>query len=330
MFRTFWALAICLTIGCNDPVDDTVTDTFAHDAPVDATSSDVRDGNAPGLDATSRDIEVLRDTANGEDAPSGVDTGTSGDTGPLVGFALLGDPSSAEGATWTYVADEEGVSYILAGALLVPSGDAPEAGFAAVLLSHATGGSATSVAVNHGQRMREWGMIAISVNYTHANAEIVPGESPGEFRQMLGASEANISRARKCVDILESLGNVDMTRIAAHGHSRGALVTGGFAGQYPDLLRVASHTAGGVDDTRIDDGFISSSQASAITVPYQLHHGTEDPVVPPATGQRLAGILEGNGVVHELWLYEGRRHNIASLPNVLSRIRSWYEAHGVL
>jgi len=250
----------------------------------------------------------------------------------MSGLTIEGNPKSTEGATWTYQGiDADGTSYNLAGALLVPEDlTKPQAGFPAVVLNHATGGSATSVATNHGQRMRGWGMVTISVNYTHANAEIIANESPGSFGNNLGASVANIARARKSIDILASLGIVDMTRLAAHGHSRGAFVTGGLAGKYPTLLRAASHTSGGIDETRSNDGFISVSLANAIVIPYQLHHGTDDNVVPLEAGQRLVTTLESNGVEHEFWVYQGKKHNIGSLPDVLTRIKFWYETHGVL
>ena len=253
---------------------------------------------------------------------------------PVVneGLTIKEDPKSAEGATWTYQGqDSDGTIYNLKGALLVPEGLADsQAGFPAVILNHATGGSAINIATNHGQRMRDWGMVAISVNLTHAGSELIENETPGSFGNDLGASNANIARARKCFDILSSLGIVDMNRLATHGHSRGAFVTGGLAGKYSNLLRAASHTSGGIDESRSDDGFISPALANNITVPYQLHHGSEDKVVPLEAGQRLANTLENNGIEYEIWVYEGKKHNIASLPDVLTRIKSWYIKHGVL
>ena len=248
------------------------------------------------------------------------------------GLTITGDPKSAEGATWTYQGDDsDGTIYNLKGSLLVPEG-IPDSqnGFPAVILNHATGGNANNIATNHGQRMRDWGMVAISVNLTHASTELIENETPGSFGNDLGASNANIARARKCFDVLSSLAIVDMNRIAAHGHSRGAFVTGGLAGKYSNLLRAVSHTSGGIDESRSDDGFISPELANNITAPYQLHHGSEDKVVPLAAGQLLADILEENGIENEIWVYDGKKHNIASLPDVLTRIKSWYIKHGVL
>jgi len=255
-----------------------------------------------------------------------------GSDNAMSGLTINGDPKSAEGATWTFQGqDSDGTHYNLAGALLIPQGSATsQQGFPAVVLNHATGGSAESIATNHGQRMRGWGMVAISVNLTHASAELINNESPGSFGNNLGASDANIARARKSIDILASLGIVDMNRIAAHGHSRGAFVTGGLAGKYSNMLRVASHTSGGIDESRPADGFISPALANNITVPYQLHHGSADNVVPLVAGQRLANTLESNNIEHEIWVYDGKKHNIASLPDVLTRIKAWYVKHGVL
>ena len=61
-----------------------------------------------------------------------------------------------------------------------------------------------------------------------------------------GASRANILRARATYEILRSLGCVDVTRVAAHGHSMGAFLTAALVGAYLADFRVASHTAGGV------------------------------------------------------------------------------------
>jgi len=249
----------------------------------------------------------------------------------IAGLVITGDPTSVQGASWVYSAQEEGVTYNLAGTLLKPSSPAGSTGkYPAVVLNHATGGSAVRIAQNIGQQMRSWGLVAIAVNLTHAKQEMIPSESPGTFGQDLGASEANILRARKCIDILSSLCYVDMTRVAAHGHSRGAFVTAGFAGTYPTVLKAASHTSGGVNDAKVSNGWTSSNQATAIAIPYQQHHGEDDTTVPLADEQALESIMASRGVVHELWTYPGHGHNIASLPEVMDRIKTWYTAQGVL
>jgi dienelactone hydrolase len=242
----------------------------------------------------------------------------------LAGFRIQGDPESALGATWTYQATVDGIVYDLQGILRKPAGRGP---FAAVILSHGNGGSANTYSRNVANVMVGWGLVAIATNYTHAGG--VPIGAPGTENER-GASVANVRRARKLVDLLRSLGYVDATRIAAHGHSMGAFVTTALTSSYPNDLRVASHTAGGVRPDILLSPAPSESQGRAIRVPYQIHHGEEDDVVPVAMDQRLAALLSSAGVVHELRVYPGAGHaDVASNATVLERVRAWYAAHGL-
>jgi hypothetical protein len=153
---------------------------------------------------------------------------------PLPGFAITGDPEATTGATWTYRATVDGISFDLAGVLYKPRGSGP---FPAVIISHGNGGSASVYSRNIASTMVTWGLVAIGTNYTHAGG--VPIGSPGTASEP-GASAANIRRARKLVDILASLGYVDTQRLAAHGHSMGAFVTAAAVGAYPTLFRAAT------------------------------------------------------------------------------------------
>jgi dienelactone hydrolase len=174
--------------------------------------------------------------------------------------------------------------------------------------------------------MRGWGLVGIATNYTHAGG--VPIGSPGTINEP-GASQANALRAHALVEILRTLGYVDTTRVAAHGHSMGAFVTTAVLAAYPSDFRVASHTAGGVTSTTIV-ATPSDSQARAIRTPYQLHHGDADIVVPLAQDQRLDSILQAGAIPHGLFVYPGATHNdVAQDPTVLTRVRSWYAAHGM-
>src|SRR5262249_32921372 len=117
---------------------------------------------------------------------------------PLNGFTLSGDPTSANGATWTYQDTVDGVVYNLAGVLFKPAGAGP---FPAVILSHGFGGNARGYSAMIAREMRNWGLVCIATNYTHAGG--VPLGSPGTALE-LGASNANVMRARKCREILAS------------------------------------------------------------------------------------------------------------------------------
>ena len=239
----------------------------------------------------------------------------------LKGFTLIGDPGSQNGATWTYKDTVGGTVYDLTGILFKPSGSGP---FPAVITSHGSGGNALAFSAL-AKVMVRWGLVCIGPNYTHAGG--VPVGLPGSSNQP-GASSANILRAHKCWEILASLGYVDMKRVAAHGHSMGAFVTAALVGTYPNDFRVASHTAGGVNDSKT--AYTKESQAQGIIAPYQMHHGDQDAVVPLATEQRLDSILQTRGIVHQLYVYPGYGHNDVKLDTTMfNRVRAWYTAYGL-
>jgi dienelactone hydrolase len=237
-------------------------------------------------------------------------------------FVVTGNPRSSTGATWTYRATEQGVRYALEGVLFVPSGTGP---FPAVVISHGKGGTPRGYSATVARTMVGWGLVAIGTMYTHApDAEDLGNAPDGPD----GASQANVQRAHKTRDLLTCVGGVDLTRVAAHGHSMGAFVTGQVLGTFPSDFRAASHTAGGVSD---GPNATKRDAAERIVTPYQLHHGDADQVVALALDQTLAGILAANGTPHQLHVYAGYSHQqIAFDALMFSRVRSWYQTHSVL
>jgi dienelactone hydrolase len=237
---------------------------------------------------------------------------------------IAGNPESGSGATWTMTGKLEGTAVDLQGLLLKPRGRGP---FPAVVLSHPAGGNAQSYGRALGDVMRTWGLVCIAVNYTHARG--APPGAPGTRLQQ-GASQANAFRAHAAVTVLARLRYVDVSRVAAHGHSMGAFVTTAFAATYPADVRVASHTSGGVLlDAIHRDGIPmpSVAQARRIQAPYQWHHGLLDYAVPFLLDRRFDSVLTAP---HEGHLYRRLRHaDVATDPEVLSRVRAWYTAHGM-
>ena len=196
-----------------------------------------------------------------------------------------------------------------------------------MVISHGAGGNASGYSLGIATEMVTWGLVCIATNYTHA-AGVSLG-SPGTANDP-GGSPANVTRARAAYEILRSLGYVDLTRVAAHGHSMGAFVTTALVASFPDDFRAASHTAGGVRLDASTGAAPTETQARSIHTPYQLHHGDEDTTVPLTMDQRLAGALQSIGTPRELFVYSGFGHNDVSRdPIVLSRIRGWYSAHGM-
>ncbi len=237
---------------------------------------------------------------------------------------IAGDPESESGATWTLVGTLDGKTIDVQGILLKPRGRGP---FPAVVLSHGAGGNAQSYGRGLGSVMRTWGLVCIAVNYTHARG--APEGARGTLLQQ-GASPANVLRAHAAVTVLARLRYVDARRVAAHGHSMGAFVTTAFAAAYPADVRVASHTAGGVLlDAIHREGMPVPSVAEArrIQAPYQWHHGLLDYAVPFLLDRRFDSVLTAP---HEGYLYRHLRHaEVATDPEVLSRVRAWYTAHGM-
>jgi dienelactone hydrolase len=252
-------------------------------------------------------------------------TSPSSTPAPAASFVLQGDPESAQGATWTYQGSLGGVVFDLQGILVKPTGPGP---FGAVVLSHGAGGNASALPRTLAIEMRRWGLVAIATNYTHSAG--VPIGAPGTANDP-GASDANIQRAHAVREILRTLNYVDQTKVAAHGHSMGAFVTTALVATYPNDVRVASHTAGGIRLPGIIAGPApSEAQARSIRTPYQLHHGDQDTVVPISQDQRLDAVLQASGVTREFHVYPGVDHiEVSQDPTVLARIRAWYASHQV-
>ena len=263
--------------------------------------------------------------------PANTSTVPSAPDAPVL--TITGDPGSAAGATWTLTGTLEGTSVDLQGILLkprrrgflgifrLPFGAGP---FPAVVLSHGAGGSAQSYGRTLGAVMRQWGLVCIATNYTHARG--APIGTPGNLIEQ-GASPANAFRAHAAVSVLARLGYVDVRRIAAHGHSMGAFVTTAFVAAYPDDIRVASHTAGGVMDGIQLTGMPipSVAQGRQVQTPYQWHHGLIDFAVPFLLDQRFDSVLTAP---HEGHLYRRLGHGeVAEDREVLKRVRDWYGEH---
>jgi len=232
-------------------------------------------------------------------AGSGSD-GSSTTTGPdsTPAFVVTGNPESTTGATWAFKATVDGVAYDLTGVLYKPVGPGP---FPAVVLSHGSDG----------------------------NAAFLIG-SPGTAAEV-GASSANILRAHMAHELLRRLSYVDMSRVAAHGHSLGAYLDVAEISTYPSDFRVASHTSGGVRPAFIVSGPAPTvAEASVIHVPYQIHHGDADTVVALSYEQRFDSVLTAVGTPHQYFVYPGASHTAVRLdPVMLQRVHDWYASHGM-
>jgi len=231
---------------------------------------------------------------------------------PLSGFKL-------DGERWTYQSGDLATR----GILLKPEGKGP---FPAVLISHGLGGNATAFGTAKAREMVKWGLVCMACDYRHA---AVPGggklNPAGLDRQTYGASEENLRRASKCLDILASLPEVDARRLCAYGHSMGGFVTIGLAAKEPNRLVVAAISGSGIAPR---DGFPAPSNAAAgkIKTPFIIFHGSIDSTVRPAQSLALQEILDKSGVACERHVFEGINHPVDhdKAPEVFGLMRNWF------
>src|SRR5262245_57736292 len=171
---------------------------------------------------------------------------TSYSAEPLTGFKLEGD-------RWTYQDD----TVTMHGIFLKPEGKGP---FPAVLISHGLGGSAQTFGMAKAREMVKWGLVCIAPDYAHAGGMGQKLNPQGPERTKYGASEENLCRASKCLDILASLPEVDAKKLGAYGHSMGGFVTIGLAAKEPQRLVAAAVSGSGVAPR---EGFPAPAAAAA-------------------------------------------------------------------
>jgi len=181
-----------------------------------------------------------------------------------------------EGDKFTF---EEG-KLVFRGVLLKPEGKGP---FPAVLISHGLGSNAERFGRMKAKEFLKWGFVCIAPNYAHGDAQ--------SDRRDFGASEENIRRAKKCLDILQAQPEVDPKRLCAYGNSMGAFVTIGLAADEQDRLVAAAITAGGISSV---GGFAapSKNRAAKVKTPFLILHGSKDTTVPPEQSRLLAEVLK--------------------------------------
>ena len=238
---------------------------------------------------------------------------TNATAAELPGFKL-------DGTRWTY--KDEKVS--MAGILLKPDGTGP---FPAVLISHGKGGNAEAFGMNHAREFVKWGLVCIAPNYTHAGGKDKKADDKGGD----GASEENVKRALKCLDVLESLPYVDKKRLGAYGHSMGGFVTIGTAATAPDRLKAAAITGSGIAP-RAGLPAPSAELAAKVRTPFLILHGANDRTVRPEQSAQLKDVLDKNKVPVERHVFEGQDHPIdqTKRDDVYKHIREWFTNQGVL
>jgi dipeptidyl aminopeptidase/acylaminoacyl peptidase len=124
------------------------------------------------------------------------------------------------------------------------------------------------------------------------------------------------------------------------GHSRGAFAAIGIASDFGHDLKALGFSAGGIHETA-DLSEPNAAEASNITAPTILFHGSTDTIVPPADSARLQTLLNTLGVTNTRVLFDTtgitpstNAHNIHQVSTIntdmLMQWRAWLTTHGVL
>lgn len=216
------------------------------------------------------------------------------------------------------------------GIFIKPAGSGP---FPALIINHGTFGTAGGFGLQRANEMSPWGLACIAPNLTHMSGAT-------QDNNTWGYSPENLARNRACQAVLATRSDVDVSRLAMWGHSRGAFAAIGIASDFGDALKALGFSAGGIHETA-DLSEPNAAEASDITAPTIMFHGSTDAIVPPADSARLQSLLNTLGVTNSRVLFDTtgitpstNAHNIHQVSalntDMLTQWRAWLTTHGVL
>lgn len=255
--------------------------------------------------------------------------------GLAAGLALLGFADSAPaggftfdvvGDTFTYTDTERSFG----GLILFPPGTGP---FPAIVFDHGQGGTPATypnVAV-----MRDWGAIVVAPTLSHVSGGETSPPTTGHCPE-------NLARGLAMLAVLQTRPDVDPTRIAVFGHSKGAYAAIGQVSAAGTVVRAAAITAGGIvpDSAGTQQSAPTVSESSGVTAPFILFHGNVDGAVPPSRSVAFRDLLQSLAVPVERIEYDvsaldpNVQHNLHLDPainaDLLQRTRAWFTQWGVL
>ena len=200
------------------------------------------------------------------------------------------------GETFTY----SDASRTFTGLILVPPGPGP---FPAIVFDHGQGGAPTGYP--NVDVFESWGAIVVAPTLTHVlGGETAPATT--------GQCPENLARGIALVDALATLPNVDASRIAFFGHSKGAYAAIAQVGALGSRVRVAAMTAGGVlpDSAGTAQAAPTYSEAIGVVAPFIMFHGNVDGSVPPSRSADFVAQLDLRNVPNERIVYD-----VSALPS---------------
>jgi dienelactone hydrolase len=200
------------------------------------------------------------------------------------------------------------------GYIMKPEGDGP---FPAVVVNHGGGGSARSFGIPNGMIFAKRGYVAIACDYTHKDWFTKMKEEGWEEGWGPGASEENIARALKNIEILKSLDYVDDNKIAILGNSMGGFLTVGVAQRTNDLKAAIVVVAGikdGNPQTPADEiiEIISPPEnlVKEISCPMLILAAKDDRTVDLKYPRHLKELLDEYNKTAKLIIYSNVGHDL--------------------
>ena len=192
-----------------------------------------------------------------------------------------------------------------------------------MLISHGLGGTCPVVRHRQGPRNGEVGTGLHGLRL-HARGGPAKSSTPAVPSGNYGASEENLKRASKCLDILASLPEVDAKKLCAYGHSMGGFVTIGLAAKEPDRLVAAAISGSGIAPSRRLSCSVNAA-ADKVKTPFIIFHGSIDNTVRPRS-RSVEGNPGQDGVANERHVFEGINHPVdrEKAPEVFGLMRNWF------
>jgi dipeptidyl aminopeptidase/acylaminoacyl peptidase len=249
------------------------------------------------------------------------------------------------------------------GLLTIPNGEIPDGGWPAIVFNHGyippEAYRTTERYVAYVDRLAASGYVVYRIDYRgHDQSE---GQASGAY-----GHPGYLADVLNALSSLRRHLAVDPNRIGMWGHSMGGYLTlramvitdqvragviwAGVVASYPEMLHnwrrtgsfIASPSSRGTgwrtewvtmfgtpqENPTFWDSISASSYLEQLSGPLQLHHGTADEDVPVEFSIRLAELARADGMLADLYTYDGDNHNIAKYFTLaMDRTIEFFDQH---